>query len=440
MAEQRKSLRQLFVPIWLETLFFMMAGIVDTLMLSYISDNAVGAIGTANTYISIFIIAFSVITSGMTAVMTQYIGAGKSGVAYQARQLGMIFNVAMGGILSAFMIFGGKALLKGVGISEALFEPAAEYLRIVGGCCFLNALIPVFSGYLRAFGYAKTCLVGTIVGNIINLVLNALFLMVFKWGVKGVAAATVISRIVNLVILVIQSKRLVKAKEDENRIAGRKVLGQIIKIGFPAAMETALYNVAMTLVISMLNKMDDLGFNATARSYAVQIANFSYSAGAALAMANAIVTGWKIGEKRYEECYRATNKAAVIGIGIAIASETVLAFLSQWIMLIFTDDVEMIRVVRILLTIDIVLEIGRVSNLVFGQALKTSGDAVFPVILGAVFMFLCAVGFTYIFGMKLELLVVGAYIGLAADECFRAVGMCLRWRTGRWKKMSLVAK
>ena len=87
MEQRRKNLTQLFIPICLETLLYMLSGMVDTLMLSSVNDQAVGAVGTANTYIGIFIIMFSVISSGMVAVMTQNIGAGRPGVAYQARQL-----------------------------------------------------------------------------------------------------------------------------------------------------------------------------------------------------------------------------------------------------------------------------------------------------------------------------------------------------------------
>ena len=85
MAAGRKSLAQLSVPICLETLFYMLSGMVDTLMLSSVSDQAVGAVGTANTYIGVFIIMFGVISSGMVAVMSQNIGAGRPGIAYQAR-------------------------------------------------------------------------------------------------------------------------------------------------------------------------------------------------------------------------------------------------------------------------------------------------------------------------------------------------------------------
>ena len=103
-------------------------------------------------------------------------------------------------------------------------------------------------------------------------------------------------------------------------------------------------------------------------------------------------------------------------------------------MQLFSKDPQMVSLVGKLLAIDIVLEIGRVTNLVYGQALKTSGDAVFPVVMGACFMILCSVGGTYLFGIRLGLLAVGAYIGMTGDECVRAVGMYLRWKSGKWKE------
>ena len=313
MQVQRKTLTQLSIPICFEILFYMLSGMVDTLMLSSVSDQAVGAVGTANTYISVFIIMFGVISSGMVAVMTQNIGAGKPGIAYQARQLGLIFNAVIGVLMSVFLaVFSGN-ILKMVSIAPALFDSANTYLRIVGGACFLNALIPIYSSYLRVFGYTKQSLWASIIGNVINFILNAVFLFVMNWGVMGVATATVISRIINLIIVATMGAVLIKAKDSPERIAPGKILA-----------------------------------------------------------------------------------------------------------------------------IDIVLEFGRVTNLVYGQALKTSGDAVFPVVMGAVFMYLAAVGGTYFFGLHLGLLAIGAYIGLASDECIRAVGMVLRWKSGKWKNKRLV--
>ncbi len=433
-----KSFTKLCIPIALETLCYMLAGMVDTVMLSTVGDNAVGAVGTANTYINVFIIMFHVVSSGMIAVMTQYIGAKRIGVAYQARQLGAIFNVVLGVLLSVFLFVFSGTILETVGVAPLLMDYAKTYLKIVGGCCFLNALIPIFSSYLRAFGHTKQPLIATLVANAANLILNAIFLFGFQGGVAGVAAATVLSRVLNLIIVIAASKLLVKANEDNDRIKNSEVFVQIIKVGLPSAMETALYNVAMTLTIRFLNQMDESGFNVTARAYAAQIANFSYCVGAALAQANAIMTGWRIGEGDYEACDKGTKKAACIGICVAAGLETMFVLSANILIRLFTKDEQMISLVKMLLTIDIALEVGRVTNLIFGQALKTSGDALFTTIIGVMFMYLCMVGGTWFFGIHLNMLAVGAYIGLAIDECVRAVFMFLRWQSGRWRAKGFI--
>ena len=144
MQENQKTLTQLFIPICLETLLYMLAGMVDTLMLSSVGDQAVGAVGTANTYIGIFIIMFSIISSGMVAVMTQNIGAGRPGVAYQARQLGLAFNAVLGILMSFFLFFCSGTIIYVIGIEDEIREPAETYLKIVGGSCILNELITIF--------------------------------------------------------------------------------------------------------------------------------------------------------------------------------------------------------------------------------------------------------------------------------------------------------
>ena len=239
-----------------------------------VSDQAVGAVGTANTYIGVFIIMFGVISSGMVAVMSQNIGAGRPGVAYQARQLGLMFNAVMGILMSVILAVFSGGILRIVSIAPALFEPAETYLKIVGGACFLNALIPIYSSYLRVFGYTKHSLIGTVVGNLINIILNSVFLFVFNWGVMGVAVATVISRVVNLMIVAGMGAVLIKAKQSPERIPSRKILAQIVKIGFPSALETALYNVAMTLIVRFMNQMDADGMNAVSYTHLLCRAGF----------------------------------------------------------------------------------------------------------------------------------------------------------------------
>ena len=93
-----------------------------------------------------------------------------------------------------------------------------------------------------------------------------------------------------------------------------------------------------------------------------------------------------------------------------------------------------------MLFIDIILEVGRVTNLVYGGALKTSGDVFFPLYCAIIVMFLVAAGGSYLLGIKLDLLVIGAYIAMALDEFIRGICVMIRWRTGIWRKKGLVLK
>ena len=437
---QQKKLHQLFFPIFLEILFVMLTGAVDTLMLSSVSDQAVGAVGTANTYISIFIIMFSIISSGVMAVMTQYIGASRPGVARQAMRLGLCFNAAVGCILTVLLTFGAELILKTVGIAAQLLEPAKIYLQVVGLFVLCNALSPIFSGYLRSFGHASPTLASTVASNLVNVGLNALFLYVFHWGVWGVALATGISRLTNLLWLMTAALRRVHVEKDPTPPKNGLLLKQIIRIGLPAAMETSMYNLAITLVIRFLNQMDDAGMQATARSYAMQISNFSYAAGAGLAHANAILVGWRIGAGQLDACSRGTRKAALIGVVAGAGSAAIFAVFAKPLIGLFTDDPAMIQLVSVLLAIDIALEVGRCLNLIYGTALKTSGDAVYPMMVAVTFAFLCAAGGTWFFGIRLGWLAIGAYAAMALDECVRAVFMALRWRSGHWKEHSIVSR
>ena len=91
-----KKLSALFIPICFETLFYMLSGMVDTLMLSSVGDYAVGAVGTANSYIGMFIIMFSIISSGMITFMTHNIDADRPRIAYHSCYFGLIFNSVIG--------------------------------------------------------------------------------------------------------------------------------------------------------------------------------------------------------------------------------------------------------------------------------------------------------------------------------------------------------
>lgn len=440
LSRKNTTLFRLFLPIFLELLFTMLAGVVDTMMIASEGDQAVGAVGTANSYINVFLVMFTIISSGMLAVMTQYIGAERPSVAQQTLRLGLLVNLAFGLVVTILLCVCAGPILDLVGIARDLREPACVYMQTVGIFSICSALIPIYSSYLRAFGHTSSTLWGTVLGNVVNLVLNSIFLFILNMGVFGVALATGISRLVNLVWVWAASRRRIQPAARKDLLPSRVILGKILQVGLPGAMESSLYNLAVMIVISFLNRMDSTGTQAIARAYAAQISNFSFCAGAALSQANAILAGWHIGAGKLEECNRETHKNALIGILLGGCTAGTFALFSKFILRIFTQDPEIICLVSSLLVVDIFLEMGRALNMVYGNALKASGDATYTMIIGVVFMFLFAVGGTWYLGICLGWLAVGAYVGMALDECVRGLFMYLRWCKGYWKTKNLLGE
>ena len=469
-----KTLMTLFWPCFFEVLFLMLAGMIDTFMLSALNDKAVGGVGTANTYLSILIIMFSITSTGMVAVMTQYIGAHMEYVAKKARNLGLLLNTILGVILSLILGLFAKEILTVMGIATTLLPYATSYMKIIGGACIITAILPIFNSYLRSFGHTKEPMYATIFSNILNLILNAIFLFVLKLGVEGVAIATVISKIINLLIVIICSERNIHiaqidgsdttdisspiisetsnnianktsdkklskiANKETNKVTNKTIFKQIIKIGIPGAAETALYELSMAIIIMFLNQMDPEGINVTARTYAATITNFSYCAGIALASSNCILLGWNIGKKDIKKCYKDTARALKYGLIVAFIISVSIFLLAMPLLRIFTSNKEIIKLSTYLLFIDIFLELGRIANLVFANALKTAGDALYIVIVASIIMLLVGAGGTYILGIKAELLAIGAYISMALDEIIRGIISYFRFHSGKWESKTLV--
>ena len=438
---QRKTYRQLLIPIMIELFFTVLIGSIDTFMLSAVGDDLVGAVGTANSYSYLITILFNVISGGLAAVMSQYIGAKLDSSANRAHFLAFIINVIFGLILSISMFFGTGALLVALNIAPNIIEYATQYLWILGSFIFVDALTPVFSAYLRSYGKTKYPMISTGVMNVINVSLNALFIYTRTCdmdAVRGVAISSVIAKSTGLLLNVIFF--FIYRNKDNNKpqLTDKQILKDIIKIGLPGALETIIFNFVMAFITTCLNQMDKDGFYMTAYTYCNQITYFGYVMCIAMSQANAIKVGWFIGEKKFDECKKFTLRVLLFALIVSVCSASLLAILGRPLLSIFTDNETIISIGVTVLFVDIILELGRSVNLTIGNALKAAGDATFTVIIGIIFMLLVAGGGSYLLGTALKWYVLGVWIAKACDEIIRGILMFLRWKSNKWQTKALI--
>ncbi|MBQ1787222.1 MAG: MATE family efflux transporter, partial [Turicibacter sp.] len=152
---QRGLLFKLTWPIFIELILQMLVGNVDQIMMSQYSENAVAAIGNVNTIMNFMTITFSIVTMAITIMVTQYLGSKNKEKVSEIYTVGIFTNLIFSAIISIGLFLGSEALFNALKMPVELHADAKQYLNIVGGLVFLQALFMSFSAIFRSNGLMK---------------------------------------------------------------------------------------------------------------------------------------------------------------------------------------------------------------------------------------------------------------------------------------------
>ena len=169
---------KLTFPIAMEQFFRILVSSVDTMMLSSYSNDAVAAVGLVGQYIFFLNLLFAVISTGCSIVLAQYIGAQKSKKELnEIAQASTLMITLLSVFLMLLVFFGFKPLLGCYQLEDAVRGYALKYFIIFGGIfCFFNAFSSLQGAILRSYGYTSEAMIVSIIGNVVNVIGNALSL------------------------------------------------------------------------------------------------------------------------------------------------------------------------------------------------------------------------------------------------------------------------
>lgn len=430
-------------PIFIETALFMLLGFVDVFVLSRYDDLAASAVGTANQAVSIVTIVFTVISGASAVLISQYLGAEKRENASRIAALSLTINFIFGIVISLGLVLFNRQILSFIGAKGQLLELSGQYLSIVGGFIFLQAVLSNVSVIIRNHGLTKITMYVTVGMNIVNTGLDVLFVLGLlgfpKLGVTGVAIATTFSRIAGMIVLGIVLFTKVEKPSIFKLLKPfpKGDLKDIFKIGIPSALETFLYNLSQLVITSLvLNFLTEAEL--ITKTYVQNITMFFYLFAVAIAQASQIITGHLVGAKKTEEAYRQGFRSYSFALAIAAGICVIGVILRSQLMGIFTADEAVITMGANILLINTVLEFGRTTNLVLIACLRGSGDVYFPTFCAIFSNWLISVLGSYLLAVVFGMGIYGLWIALAADECIRGIMMILRWKSGKWKAKRVV--
>lgn len=254
-----KQLLIYFFPILLGTFFQQLYNTVDAVVVgNYLGKEALAAVGGATgTIINLLVGFFVGLSSGATVVISQYFGGGDEEGVSRAVHTSIALSLAGGIFLTFVGIFGARWALEMMGTTADVIGGATDYMRIYFAGVIMNLLYNMSSGILRAIGDSRRPMIYLIICCLVNIVLDILFVGFMHMGVAGAAIATISSQAVSAIL----TMRALMRTEECYKFVIKKLrvdfplLGRILRIGFPAGIQSMMYSISNLLIQANINAL-----------------------------------------------------------------------------------------------------------------------------------------------------------------------------------------
>ena len=429
----------LFIPIFLELLLVNLLSSVDTLMLTRYNELCVDAVGASNSTQASLTTLLIISSNGVSIVVGQFLGAGKNKESKLILAQGVFFNFCLGLLLMVIFFFGNGALLKMANTKEEFFEYAKSYMRIYSVALPFQAITQVINANFRAYGKPFYMTIVSILSNLINVLFN--WLLIFgvgifpELGIAGAAIATALSMMFKTFCGILLNHFILKCPLIPRKIDHR-ILGAIIKIGGPSALETVTYSLCAFSLTAALHTLPVE--EVTSRVYINLVLGYIYMFSSALAASNSIMVARYVGSHHYQEAKTLTLKVTLVGLSIIIFLVSMINIFEEPLFTLIANGDAYNPIIKRVLPMVFILEIGRCVNLIVIGAQKSSGDVLFPLILAIVSMVIVMAGGAWIFAVVFKLNLSGIILAQGLDELVRGIISLIRWFSGKWMNKSLI--
>ena len=428
-------LTAVFLPLFLEYLLMNLMHTVSTWILSWYADESVAAVGSAGQFMAMIQTFYGVVGAGAAVVMGQKIGARKTEEASDAAFCSLIFIAILGISVSVVLSFNARALMALMNITGEVLDEAEVYFGTAVRFSFLAGINSVLYAIFRTGGHPKISVAINIFMNVVNAVLN--YLVIFRpfpfplRGIGGVAASYCISLcIASLTAVSVLRRRFPEFSFRGKSLKTLRNIRKILAIGVPGGISSFSYSISQVVTTSMIAS---LGVAAVStKIYVSNLVYYVYVLGMALGSATSLMISWLAGAGKYEQAYRLNLQNLKIAALLNGSLSTLLFLFGYPLLGLFTEDPAILTAGRILLGIDIFVEIFRGFNHIEEFSLRGAGDVVYPMITASVSCWVMSVGFAYLLGIRLGLGLPGCWIAFGLDEMVRGLSYLMRWRSRKW--------
>ena len=338
-----KGIALFSIPLVMSGILQLLFNAADIIVVGrFDGQTAMAAVGSTSSLINLLINIFIGYSAGASVVISRYFGANdKKGMERAVSTC--VATAAIFGI--GLMIIGfilARRLLLLMDSPADVIDEATIYMKIyfIGMPGFM--LYNFGSGILRAIGDTKRPLVFLTAAGIVNVILNLIFVIIFKMGVAGVAIATSVSQAISavcVIICLIKSKESYRIDPKNIRIYGSE-FKMMTKIGLPTGIQGSMFSISNVIIQSAVNRF---GSTIMAGSTAASnIEGFVYCVLNGISQGMLTFTGQNYGAKKLQRIKKGLYVCIGLEIGVVLSISALVVFFARPLLSIYSKDAPVI--------------------------------------------------------------------------------------------------
>lgn len=430
---------KLVIPIVIQNLLSAAVNSADVVMLNYVGQSSISAVSLASNYANVLFMVYYGLGTGASMLCAQYWGKKDLQPIRIVEGIALRFSILITLVFSSFALFAPRLMMQLFTKDAALITIGAGYLRVMSVTYLCWCIVEIYLSILRSIGRVTVSMCLNILAFVLNIFLNAVFIFGLfgapKLGATGVAMATALSRIIELIgcIIVSLCSHDIRLNPAYMFLRNKLLVKDFIHLALPALLNDISWSVAFSMYSVILGH---LGTDAVAaNSLVIVVRNFGTVLCFGTASAGGILLGNVMGQGNLELARSYARKilkltvitGAVGGVLILAVTPFVLHFAS------LTDTA--MHYLKYMLLINSYYIMGAaVNTTLIAGVFRAGGDSRFGMICDTVDMWCYAVplGFIAAFVFKLPVMVV--YFLLCTDEFVKWPWVLKRYKSEKWLK------
>ena len=434
-----KKLLIFFLPIAAGTCIQQLYNAVDGLIVGrFVGTIALAAVGGSSAQIINLLIGFFVATTaGASVVIAQVYGAGRDEDVRLAAGNALAVFALLGLVLMAFGLIFTPAMLRLLRTPADTMEASILYLRIYFLGVPFVLILNMESNMLRSVGDSFSPFLYMVAGCISNIVLDAVFVLLFHWGVAGVAIATVLAQVLNMGLLtwkLLCTKESYRLSLKELKLKG-VYLRNMLRLGIPSGLQSSMYAVSNMIIQVGVNSLGTVVVASWAMSGKTD--GIFWAVSNALGAAITSFIGQNLGAGRQDRVKLCVKQGLILSFSITVTLSALIMLLGRPMLRILTEDQAVIDTTYQIMTYFVPYYFTWTLIEVLSAVLRGAGDAVRPVvIIGLGICLLRIVWILTLFQWVHTLMVLS--LCYVVSWVVTSIAMTVYYRHGRWMQRSSV--